>query len=94
MKETKSLKVLLVFILLTAVMYNVMIGLLLNHFEMYQTENMFFVIKYVSHDASEHPMIAPQFMNWIFVVSFVFFTVMLWIRSYINKEMKLKRVAN
>jgi len=37
--------------------------------------------------------LVPQFMNWLLVVSFVFFMVVLILRIYINKEMKIKKRA-
>jgi hypothetical protein len=92
-KETKSLKVLLVFIFLVAVIYNVMLDLMLKSFDAYHMENIFFVVRYAHQSSPDDLNIAPQFMNWIFVLSFVFFTVMLWMRIYINKEMKIKGAA-
>ncbi|HAX02233.1 MAG: hypothetical protein A2Y45_02915 [Tenericutes bacterium GWC2_34_14] len=93
MKETKSLKVLLVFIFLVAVIYNVMLDLMLKSFDTYHMENIFFVVRYAHQSNPDDLNIAPQFMNWIFILSFVFISVMLWVRIYINKEMKIKGVA-
>ncbi|MCD8562154.1 MAG: hypothetical protein LRY20_01585 [Acholeplasmataceae bacterium] len=78
---------------LVAVIYNVMLDLMLKSFDAYHMENIFFVVRYAHQSSPDDLNIAPQFMNWIFVLSFVFFTVMLWMRIYINKEMKIKGAA-
>ncbi|MDY0075412.1 MAG: hypothetical protein WC992_04255 [Acholeplasmataceae bacterium] len=93
MKETKSLKAILVFIVLFCVFYNLLINQLLKSFDQYITDNNFFVIRYASVDQMDEWSLVPQFMNWLLVVSFVFFMVVLILRIYINKEMKIKKRA-
>lgn len=90
MKETRSLKVLLVAIIIICALYNVFLGMILSRFNVYDFENIFFIIRYAHHNDPEHMKFIPQFLNWIFVVSFIFFSVLLFIRIYINKEMKVK----
>lgn len=90
MKETKSLKLLLVAIVIIAILYNVFLGMILKRFNVYTFENIFFILRYAHHNDPGNMKFIPQFLNWIFVVSFVFFSVMLFIRIYINKEMKIK----
>lgn len=90
MKETKSLKVLLVAIIIIGVLYNIFLGMILTRFNVYDFENIFFIIRYAHHNDPDNMKFIPQFLNWIFVVAFIFFSVMLFIRIYINREMKIK----
>lgn len=91
MKETKSLKTILVFLVLFAVIYNVFLNVMLHSLEHYAFENFFFAVRYEDQLNAGEWLILPQFMNWLIVVSFVFFTVILFIRIHINKEMKIKK---
>ena len=91
MKETKSLKTILVFLVIFAVINNVFLNVMLKSLEHYNFENIFFAVRYEDLSDAGVWLILPQFMNWLIVVSFVFFNVILFIRIHINKEMKIKR---
>lgn len=91
MKETKSLKTILVFLVIFGVIYNVFLMILLNSLDHYNFENIFFAIRYEDLSNAGVWLSLPHFMNWLILVSFVFFTVVLSLRIHMNKEMKVKR---
>lgn len=91
MKETKSLKVLLVFILFIGFVYNVFINIMLDELTHYTFYNMFFAVTYEDKFDPTVQLMLPQFFNWLLLVSFIFISVMLIIRILINKDMKVER---
>ena len=90
MKETKSIKVLLIAIVIFGVLYNAFLGMILAKFNVYDFQNIFFIIKYTHHNDPDNMKYIPQFLNWLLVVLFVFFNVLWILRHMINKDMKIK----
>lgn len=90
MKETKSLKVILTSIFIFAIIYNLLIHFMLESFHFYHFENTFFTIRYILETNPEQLMSIPQFLNWLLIIAFVFFSVMLILRIYINKKMNIR----
>lgn len=85
MKETKSYKVIIIFLIVFSIVYNLLANVLLASFDVYEMKNIFFAIQYYHIDHPEDKLVAPHFINWLLVVTLVFYIVMLSIRVHINR---------
>lgn len=88
MKETKSLTVIIIFLIVFSVVYNLLANVLLASFDLYEMKNIFFAIHYYKIDAPNDRLVAPHFINWLLIVTIVYFSVLLMTRIHINRIIK------
>jgi hypothetical protein len=88
MKSTKSQKILLTFILITMLVYNFFLNSILTLFDQYEMNNRFFIIFYTLRDEQDlmTPNAYPNFLNWVFILTFIIVFVFMIIRIRINRH--------
>ncbi|HOI86197.1 MAG TPA: hypothetical protein PLP48_09000, partial [Acholeplasmataceae bacterium] len=91
MKHTRSIIIILVMHIIFGVIYNLLLKEILNALTAYELTNEFFVIRGFLVESPDDILVIPQFINWLLIVSFVFFTVMLFIRREINKNVSYRK---
>jgi uncharacterized membrane protein len=75
------------------ILYNVLLKEILDALPAYNLTNEFFVIRGFLMDTPNDIIVIPQFINWLLIVSFVFFAVMLFIRREINKNVSYRKAS-
>lgn len=93
MKHTRSIIIILVMHIIFGVIYNLLLKEILNALTAYELTNEFFVIRGFLVESPDDILVIPQFINWLLIVSFVFFTVMLFIRREINKNVSYRKAS-
>ncbi|HOI85623.1 MAG TPA: hypothetical protein PLP48_06040, partial [Acholeplasmataceae bacterium] len=91
MKHTRSIIVILIMHIVFGIIYNVLLKEILDALPAYDLTNEFFVIRGFLIDTPNNILVIPQFINWLLIVSFVFFVVMLFIRREINKNVSYRK---
>jgi len=92
-KHTRSIIIILVMHIIFGVIYNLLLKEILNALTAYELTNEFFVIRGFLVESPDDILVIPQFINWLLIVSFVFFTVMLFIRREINKNVSYRKAS-
>lgn len=93
MKHTRVIIAILVMHLVFGVVYNLLLIEILKVLTAYQLTNEFFMIRGFLVEDPNNIIVIPQFLNWLLIVSFVFFTVMLFIRREINKHLSYRKAS-
>lgn len=92
-KHTRSIIVILIMHIVFGIIYNVLLKEILDALPAYDLTNEFFVIRGFLIDTPNNILVIPQFINWLLIVSFVFFVVMLFIRREINKNVSYRKAS-
>jgi hypothetical protein len=75
------------------VVYNLLLGEILNALTAYQLTNEFFMIRGFLITSPDEIIAIPQLINWLLIVSFVFFTAVFFIRRELNKNVSYRKAS-
>jgi hypothetical protein len=93
MKRTHSIIAILIMHIAFGVVYNLLLGEILNALTAYQLTNEFFMIRGFLITSPDEIIAIPQLINWLLIVSFVFFTAVFFIRRELNKNVSYRKAS-
>jgi len=93
MKRTHSIIAILIMHIAFGVVYNLLLGEILNALTAYQLTNEFFMIRGFLIASPDEIIAIPQLINWLLIVSFVFFTAVFFIRRELNKNVSYRKAS-